>query len=187
MGRFAPPPDVGRAALGAAVPGRAAARAGALRGAAVRRPADDDAAGLRPADAADADRGVALLCDEPAARADEPPGFRAAPFAVVLLLVVLLPVALLPVVPLLAVLPAVPLLAVPRGVAPFAVEPDGFFGAALPVGAGADPLVFFAPEAPEPARGVDDGRAAEPRAAPEGRAGRREEGMGRLCRFARPL
>ncbi len=56
-------------------------------------------------------------------------------------------------------------------------EPDGFFGAALPL---PDGVVPFAPvePAPEPAREVDDGRAPEPRAEPEGRAGRREEGMG---------
>ncbi|WP_423463134.1 hypothetical protein ACO229_25235 [Promicromonospora sp. MS192] len=39
----------------------------------------------------------------------------------------------------------------------------------------------------EPEAWADDGRASEPRAEPEGRAGRREEAMGRLCRFAGPL
>lgn len=76
-------------------------------------------------------------------------------------------------VPRAAALPAAPRTA-PFAVEPFAVEPDGFFGAALPLPAG---VVPFAPAEPAPARGVDNGRAPEPRAEPEGRAGRREEGM----------
>lgn len=122
----------------------------------MRRPADGGAAGLRAAD---------------------PPGTD-------LLGVALLGVALL----------GVALLAgeagdeatEPPAEEPFAVEPDCFFLAAalpvgvgaLPVGAGFEPVAFFAPDAAPPARGVDDGRAPEPRAEPEGRAGRREEGMG---------
>ncbi|GAA4686641.1 hypothetical protein APR04_003291 [Promicromonospora umidemergens] len=78
---------------------------------------------------------------------------------------------------------------VPFADVPFVDDLDCFFGAALPLATGAVPLAFFAPEAlaPDPAPGADDGRAPEPRAEPEGRAGRREEGMGRLCRFAGPL
>jgi hypothetical protein len=132
VGRFAPPPDVGRALRGAAVPGRAAA----LRGAAVRRLADDGAAGFRA----------------------EP--FGAEPFAVV---------------------PSVaePFAVAPVVAEPFVAVPDGFFGTALLLPGGVVPLAPFAPEelAPEPVRGVDDARAPEPRAEPEGRAGRREEGM----------
>ena len=170
-GRFAPLPDVGRAPRGAAPPERAAGRAGALRGAAARRPDDADGdAGFRAADAPDDDR---TADDFAAGLPDAVPGFLAAapvePFAV-------------------EPFPATPLAAEPFAAAPFAVGPDGFFGAAFPL-AGVVPLAPFAPEepAPEPARGVDDGRAPEPRAEPEGRAGRREEGMGRLCRFADPL
>jgi hypothetical protein len=107
---------------------------------------------------------VRRLADDGAA------GFRPAPFVVV-------PFAGVPLVdaPLAAEVLAEPLLAG----ALFAEEPAGFFGAALPFGVA--PLPFFAPPedpAPEPARGDDDGRAPEPRAEPEGRAGRREEGMG---------
>ncbi len=158
-GRFAPLPDVGRAPRGAAPPERAAGRAGALRGAAVRRPDDADGeAGFRAADAPDDDRAAD---DFAAGLPDVVPGFLAAePFVV-------------------EPFPAAPLAARPFAAAPFAVDPDGFFDAALPF-AGVAPLAPFAPEepAPESARGVDDGRAPEPRAEPEGRAGRREEGMG---------
>ncbi|GHH76032.1 hypothetical protein GCM10017772_33460 [Promicromonospora soli] len=83
---------------------------------------------------------------------------------------------------------AAPFAPEPFAAEPFAADPDGFFDAALRFD-GVVPLAPFAPEepAPEPARAVDNGRAPEPRAEPEGRAGRREEGMGRLCRFAGPL
>lgn len=60
----------------------------------------------------------------------------------------------------------------------------GFFGAGLPAGFGVVPFALFEPA---PVRGACGGRAPEPRAEPEGRAGRREEGMRRLCRFAGPL
>ncbi|MFI6427504.1 hypothetical protein [Promicromonospora sp. NPDC050880] len=91
--------------------------------------------------------------------------------------------------------------AAPFGAAPF-VE-AALFGAAFDVDPDPRPapsrpaLVPF--DAPRPARfgsslpraepeaWADDGRASEPRAEPEGRAGRREEAMGRLCRFAGPL
>lgn len=173
-GRFAPLPGAGRALRGAAGP----LRAGAFRGA-VRRP-DDDAAGFRPTRCAAELPGavppdVARLVVEPLgavpfagdafAAVPRPAAPRAAPFAAVPCAAVLFA----------AVLPFAP--------APFAVELEGFFGAALPLPVGG---VLFAAEAPEPVRGVD-GRAPEPRAGPEGRVGRREEGMGRLCRFAGPL
>ena len=157
VGRFAPLPDVGRAPRGAAPPERAAGRAGAPRGAAVRRPDDADGdAGFRAPGTPDDDR---TADDFAAGLPDVLPGFLAAapvePFA------------------------AEPFPAAPLAAEPFAVDPDGFFGAALPL-AGVVPLAPFAPEdpAPEPARVVDEGRAPEPRAEPEGRAGRREEGMG---------
>jgi hypothetical protein len=170
-GRFAPLPDVGRALRGAAPAERAAGRAGAFRGVAVRRLADGDA-GLRAAGVPDEDRTAdALAVDLP----DVVLGFLAwAPFAPA-------PFAEEP-------FAADPLAAGPLVTAPFAAEPDCFFDAALPFD-GIDPLAPFVPEepAPEPLRAADDGRAPEPRAEPEGRAGRREEGMGRLCRFAGPL
>jgi hypothetical protein len=188
-GRFAPLPGVGRAlpgvgrALrGAAVPGRAAAlgraadRAAALRGAAVRRFADGDA-GFRAADAADP------LCAD---RADD--GLADEGFATDLPEVV--PRFAAPVEPLAAELFGVE----PFPAALFRTDPDGLFDAPLPFD-GVVPLPFedeppfeaapFEAEepAPDPARGVEP----EPRAGPEGRAGRREEGMGRFCRFAGPL
>ncbi|PUB22216.1 hypothetical protein C8K30_11385 [Promicromonospora sp. AC04] len=189
MGRFAPLPDAGRAPRGAAPPERAVGRAGALRGAAARRPDDADGdAGFRAAGAPDDDR---TADDFAAGRPDVVPGFLAAapgePFAAEPF-----PATPLAAEPLAAApFPAAPLAAEPLAAAPFAVGPDGFFDAALPFAGVVPlaPLAPFAPEepAPEPERGVDDGRAPEPRAEPEGRAGRREEGMGRLCRFADPL
>lgn len=169
VGRFAPPPDAGRAARDVAGAGRAVDRVVALRGAAVRRLAEDGAAGLRPADPADEDLvGVARLADAAADLPDDALDFRAGGFLAASRAVVSFDVA--------------PLAAEPLAVEPFAAEPGCFFGATLPVGVGFEPFAFFASAAPA-ARGVDDGRAP----GPGGRAGRREEGMGRLCRFARPL
>jgi len=171
---LAPLPDAGRVLRGAGVPDRA----GALRGAAVRRVADG-AAGrpTRFAAALDAGVRVALLAVLLAvARCAAPvrPVF-AAPFDAA---------GDAPFDP--APRPAVgPPAVEPLASDPFADDPGDFFGAALPVPRGA-PLAPDAP-APDPVREVDDGRAPEARAGPEGRVGRREEGMGRLCRFAGPL
>jgi hypothetical protein len=146
---------------------RAVDGAEVVRGAAALRLADDGAAGFRPAP-------FAVV------------PFAAAPFAVVPFAAVARAAVLCAAAPFAADPLVVELLVVE----PLVVEPDGFFGAALPLAplaVGAAPLAFFAPVAPEPARGVDDERAPGSRAEPEGRAGRREEGMGRLCRFAGPL
>ncbi len=168
-GRFAPLPDVGRAPRAAAPAGRAAGRPGAVRGAGARRPDDaDGAAGLRAVDVPGIERAGAGFAADLAAVVPAVPAFLAAdPFAVAAF---------------------VPLPEEPFAGEPFAPDPACFFAAALPF-AGVLPVAPFAPEepVPEPVRGVDDGRAPEPRAEPEGRAGRREEGMGRLCRFAGPL
>jgi hypothetical protein len=145
----------------------AAARPEDVRGAAVRRLADvDGAAGLRAVGAAVVERvDVGFAAVRPAVV----PAFRPAAAS------------------LAGFEPFVPFAEEPfasLGAGPFAAGPGAFLAPARPF-AGVVPLPPLAPDAP--VRGVDEGRAPEPRAEPEGRAGRREEGMGRLCRFARPL
>lgn len=190
-----------------------AARDSAARGAPARgaasRPLDDGAAGLRPPDPPA--NGRAAPAEEPFAAAPfavEP--CAAAPVAAPAFEVPTFDVPAFdrpacagpPAGDFAAAaepLPAEPFAAEPLGTAaprpPDLFEPDAspFDPAAPPFGAALPRAAFpwdddapAAPWVPDAPRAVD-GRAPEPRAGPEGRAGRREEGMGRLCRFARPL